>query len=173
MKSNVRRRFKEPQKTDWKGEINKEKRTTGSEKEEEVSRVLSGFSLTLRPEKFKAFFPNLCLILASVFNSNHVFVKQWLWHSLRNFIALIGSSALLRNMKIFHLITPCIFFFNKIWIKLSNTLLVILQLQIRYRHKLLIAWGSRGKLQGENKRLITYTSIKLLVIGNCILLNTS
>ena len=131
------------------------------------------FFSRLGPEKFRAFFPNLCLILASVCDSNHVFVKQWLWHSLRNFIALIGSSALLRNMKIFHPITPCIFFFNKIWIKLSNILLVILQLQIRYRHKLLIAWGSRDKLQGENKRLITYTSIKLLVIGNCILLNTS
>ena len=28
VKSNVRRRYKELQKTDWKGEINKEKRTT-------------------------------------------------------------------------------------------------------------------------------------------------
>ena len=48
----------------------------GSEKEEEVSRVSSGFSLTLRPRKIQIFFPNLRLILASVYNSNHVSVKQ-------------------------------------------------------------------------------------------------
>ena len=48
----------------------------GFVKEEEVSRVLSGFSLALRPRKIQTFFPNLRLILASVYNSNHVSVKQ-------------------------------------------------------------------------------------------------
>ena len=48
----------------------------GSEKEEEVSRVLSGFFLTLRPRKIQTFFPNLRLILDSVYNSNRVSVKQ-------------------------------------------------------------------------------------------------
>ena len=48
----------------------------GFVKEEEVSRLLSGFSLALRPRKIQTFFPNLRLILASVYNSNHVSVKQ-------------------------------------------------------------------------------------------------
>ena len=43
---------------------------------------------------------------------------------LRNFIALTGNSALLRNMTILNLITP-FFFSKKIWKKLSKTLLVI------------------------------------------------
>ena len=48
----------------------KEPNCKGSAKEEEVSRVLSGFSLTLRlRKKFKLFFTNRRLILASVFNS--------------------------------------------------------------------------------------------------------
>ena len=49
----------------------------GSEKEEEVGRVLSGFSLTLRPRKIPFFYINrlLILILASVYTSNHVSVK--------------------------------------------------------------------------------------------------
>ena len=50
----------------------------GSEKEEEVGRVLSGFPLTLRPRKKIPFFyinGLLILILASVYTSNHVSVK--------------------------------------------------------------------------------------------------
>ena len=40
----------------------------GSEKEEEVSRVFSGFSLKLGPRKIQTFFNNRRLILASVYN---------------------------------------------------------------------------------------------------------
>ena len=39
----------------------------GSENEEKVSRVLSGFSLALRPRKIQSFFTNRRLILASVY----------------------------------------------------------------------------------------------------------
>ena len=53
-----------------------------SEKYEEVSRVLSGFSLTLRPRKIQTLFINRRLILASVYNQNHVSVKQWRWPSI-------------------------------------------------------------------------------------------
>ena len=56
--------------------MNREANHKGSEKEKEVNCVLSGFSLTLRPRKIQTFFPNLRLILASVYNLNHVSVKQ-------------------------------------------------------------------------------------------------
>ena len=61
----------------------------GFVKEEEVSRVLSGFSLALRPRKIQTFFPNLRLILASVYNSNHVSVKFIALKPSRPFIARI------------------------------------------------------------------------------------
>ena len=59
-----------------RGHQQREANHKGSEKEEEVSRVLSEFFLTLRPRKIQTFFPNLGLILDSVYNSNRVSVKQ-------------------------------------------------------------------------------------------------
>ena len=53
-----------------RGHQQREANYEGSAKEEEVSRVLSGFSLMLRPRKNSNFFvTNRRLILASVFNS--------------------------------------------------------------------------------------------------------
>ena len=40
-----------------RGHQQREASYKGSEKEEKVSRVLSGFSLALRPEKFNLFLP--------------------------------------------------------------------------------------------------------------------
>ena len=51
-----------------RGHQQREANYEGSAKEEEVSRVLSGFSLTLRPRKIQIFFTNRRLILASVYN---------------------------------------------------------------------------------------------------------
>ena len=51
-----------------RGHQQREVNYKGSEKDEEVSRVLSGFSLTLRPRKIQTFFNNRRLILASVYN---------------------------------------------------------------------------------------------------------
>ena len=59
-----------------RGHQRREANHKGSTKEEEVSRVLSGFSLTLRSRKIQTFFPILRLILALVYNSNQVSVKQ-------------------------------------------------------------------------------------------------
>ena len=64
---------------------------------------------------------------------------------------------LLWNMTIFHLITPYILS-NEIWTKLSKTLLVILQLRKKYRHKFYLSEACQGKLHGENKILIIYTT---------------
>ena len=55
-----------------RGHHQREANHKGSEKEEEVSRVSSEFSLTLRPKKIQTFFPNLRLILASVYNSSRL-----------------------------------------------------------------------------------------------------
>ena len=51
-----------------RGHHQREANYKGSEKEEEVSRVLSGFSLTVRPRKIQSFFTNRRLILALVYN---------------------------------------------------------------------------------------------------------
>ena len=51
-----------------RGHQQREASYKGSEKEEKVSRVLSGFSLALRPRKIQSFFTNRRLILASVYN---------------------------------------------------------------------------------------------------------
>ena len=40
------------------------------------------FSYAKAQKNSNLFFTNCCLILASVYNSNDVWVKQWLWHSL-------------------------------------------------------------------------------------------
>ena len=51
-KSNARRKYKDaPENTLRRGHQRREADYKGSEKDEEVSRVLSGFSLTLRPRK--------------------------------------------------------------------------------------------------------------------------
>ena len=49
-----------------RGHQQREANYKGSEKDEEVSRVLSGFSLTQSPRKIQTFFNNRRLILASV-----------------------------------------------------------------------------------------------------------
>ena len=68
-KSNVRRKYKDgPENRLKRGHQQREVNYKGSEKEEEVSHVLSGFSLTLRPRKFQTFFSNHHLMLASVYN---------------------------------------------------------------------------------------------------------
>ena len=59
-----------------RGQQQREANYKGSEREEEVSRVLAEFSLTLRPRKIQTFFTNCRLILASGHNSNHVSVKH-------------------------------------------------------------------------------------------------
>ena len=59
-----------------RGHEQREVNHKGSEKEKKVNRVSSGFSPTLRPRKIQTFSPNLRLILASVYNLNHVSVKQ-------------------------------------------------------------------------------------------------
>ena len=59
-----------------RGHEQREVNHKGSEKEKKVNRVSSGFSSTLRPRKIQTFSPNLRLILASVYNLNHVSVKQ-------------------------------------------------------------------------------------------------
>ena len=67
-----------------RGHQQREANYKGSEKEEGVSCVLSGFSLSPRPRKIQTFFffTNRRLILAWVFNStDHVSVKYWLWYS--------------------------------------------------------------------------------------------
>ena len=57
MKSKVRRKYKDaPENKLKRGHQQREANYKGSEKEEEVSRVLSGFSLTLRPRKIQTFF---------------------------------------------------------------------------------------------------------------------
>ena len=55
-----------------RGHQQREANHKGSEEEMGVSRFLSRFSLTLR---LKPFFTNCRLVLASVYNSNHVSVK--------------------------------------------------------------------------------------------------
>ena len=65
-----------------RGHQQREANYKGFEKNEVVRRVLSGFSLTLRPRKIQTFFNNRCLIPASVYNLNHVSVKQLIWPSL-------------------------------------------------------------------------------------------
>ena len=78
-KSNARGKYKDVQENRLKrGHQQTEAIYKGSKKEEEVSRVLSGFHLTLRPGKSKnLFFTNRRLILASFFNStDRVSVKQ-------------------------------------------------------------------------------------------------
>ena len=70
-----------PENRPKRGHYQREANHKGSEKEEGVNRVLSGFSLTLRPSKLQTIFPNLRLILPPVYNSNHVLVNQWLLHS--------------------------------------------------------------------------------------------
>ena len=67
VKSKVRRKYKDaPENKLKRGHQQREANYKGSEKEEEVSRVLSGFSLTLRPRKIRTFITNRRLILASV-----------------------------------------------------------------------------------------------------------
>ena len=68
-KSNARRKYKDaPENRPRRGHQQREANHKGSEKEEEVSRVLAGFSLTLRPRKIQISFNNRRLILASVYN---------------------------------------------------------------------------------------------------------
>ena len=63
-KSNARRKYKDaPENRLRRGHQQRETNHKGSEKEEEVIRVLSEFS----PEKFKYFLNNRRLILASVY----------------------------------------------------------------------------------------------------------
>ena len=57
-----------PENRPRRGHQQREANYKGSDKEEEVSRVLSGFSLTLRSKKIQTFFNNSRLILASVYN---------------------------------------------------------------------------------------------------------
>ena len=64
---NARKKYKDaPENRLIGGHQQREANYKGPEKEEEVSRVLSGFSLTLRPRKIQTFFTNRRLILASV-----------------------------------------------------------------------------------------------------------
>ena len=51
-----------------RGHQQREANDKRSEKEEEISRVLSGFSLALRPRKIRTFLNNRRLTLASVYN---------------------------------------------------------------------------------------------------------
>ena len=76
MKSNVRRKCKGLKNRLKRGHQQREANYKESEKGVEVSRVISGVSLTLRPKKIKIFFNNRRLILASVCSSDHVSVKQ-------------------------------------------------------------------------------------------------
>ena len=64
----VRLKSKDAPENRLRGHQQREVNYKGSEKDEEVSRVLSGFSLTLRPRKIQTFFNNRRLILASVYN---------------------------------------------------------------------------------------------------------
>ena len=59
-----------------RGHQQREANCKRSEKDEVVSHVLSGFSLTLGPRKIHTFFNSRCLILALVYDLNHVSVKQ-------------------------------------------------------------------------------------------------
>ena len=69
MKSNARRKYKDaPENRPRRGHQQRETNYKGSEKDEEVSRVLSGFSLTLRLRKMQTFFNNRRFILASVYS---------------------------------------------------------------------------------------------------------
>ena len=69
----------------------------------------------------------------------------------RNFIALTGNSALLRNMTILNLITPFILFQENLDKTFKN-----------FIGNFIVA--NKVKLQGGNKRVIIYTSSKLLVL---------
>ena len=64
-KSNARRKYKDaPENRLKRGHQQREANHKGSEKEEEVSRALSGFPLTLRSRKMQTFLTNRRLILA-------------------------------------------------------------------------------------------------------------
>ena len=76
MKRNVRRKCKGLKNRLKRGQQQREANYKESEKGVEVSRVISGFSLTLRPRKTQIFFNYRRLILASVCSSDHVSVKQ-------------------------------------------------------------------------------------------------
>ena len=69
MRSNARRKYKDaPENRLCGGHQQREANFKEYEKEEEVSHVLSGFSLSLRLRKIQMFFTSRRLILASVYN---------------------------------------------------------------------------------------------------------
>ena len=68
-KSNARRKYKDaPENRPGRDNQQREANYKGSDKDEEVSRILSVFSLALRPRKIQTFLNNRRLILASVYN---------------------------------------------------------------------------------------------------------
>ena len=72
-KTNIQRRttirkYKDPPENRLRRDHQQRANYKGSEKDQAVSRVISGFSLTLRLRKIQTYFNNRRLILASVYN---------------------------------------------------------------------------------------------------------